>query len=160
MSRLNQVGDTIIEVLFAVAVAGLTIASAYSIATLSLKNSRQAQERGEALKIAESQFEAIRSISASGDSSAVFPDSTDVFCIEGSTVIDLPAADWPAIIPIANDNLDLYEPECVRGLYHVAVQASDDDSDNLYDYTVTVRWFSVGNNNKDELKLLNRMYNQ
>lgn len=56
----NQTGDTIIEVLLALAVLGFVIMGSYSIATKSLNGIRIAQERGEALKIAETQTEIIK----------------------------------------------------------------------------------------------------
>lgn len=56
----SQAGDTIIEVLIALAVLGSIITGGYAIATRSLNGVRIAQERGEALKIAETQAEIIK----------------------------------------------------------------------------------------------------
>lgn len=53
-------GDTIIEVMIALAVLGSIIAGGYAIATKSLNGVRVAQERSEALKIAEGQIETLK----------------------------------------------------------------------------------------------------
>lgn len=53
-------GDTIVEVLLALAVLGSVIVGAYSIATRSLNGVRVAQERSEATKIAEGQIESLK----------------------------------------------------------------------------------------------------
>lgn len=55
----NYRGDTIVEVMIALAVLMVIIAGGYSIATRSLNGTRVAQERSEATKIAEGQLEAI-----------------------------------------------------------------------------------------------------
>lgn len=53
----KQAGDTIVEVLIAIAVVSLVLGGAYAIASRSLANSRQAQEHGEALQLANAQIE-------------------------------------------------------------------------------------------------------
>lgn len=65
---LNQLGDTIIEVMVVLAVLGLAIGISYATANRSLQNSRQAQENSIATEIAQSQVEQLVSIGcASGD---------------------------------------------------------------------------------------------
>jgi type II secretory pathway pseudopilin PulG len=58
--KLNNKGDTIIEVMLSLAVLGALITSAYTIASRSLNGIRISQERSEATKIAEGQLEVIR----------------------------------------------------------------------------------------------------
>lgn len=53
-------GDTIVEVLIAIAIVSLTLAGAYTSVNRSANVTRGAQERGEALKWAETQLEQIR----------------------------------------------------------------------------------------------------
>lgn len=59
----NQRGDTIVEVLIAIAIISLTLAGAYTSTNRSANMSRTAQERGEALKWAETQIEQIKATS-------------------------------------------------------------------------------------------------
>lgn len=61
MRKLKQTGDTIVEVLVALAVTSLVISVAMASARQSLLGSLQSQERSEAMKIAESQLESLRS---------------------------------------------------------------------------------------------------
>lgn len=56
----KQAGDTIIEVLLAMTVIGLSLGVAYGIANRSARIGRQAQERTEATKLAESQLELMK----------------------------------------------------------------------------------------------------
>lgn len=63
-------GDTIVEVLIALAIIGLVIAGAYATADSSTRIVRQAQERSDAVKVAESQLETIRSVNADAGSSS------------------------------------------------------------------------------------------
>jgi len=56
-------GDTIVEVLIAMAVAAAVMGSVFGVVNRTLKNARQAQEHGEALKIGESQVERIKQLS-------------------------------------------------------------------------------------------------
>lgn len=57
--RLNSSGDTIVEVLLAVAIVSFVIASASAISGSATNTLRDSHERGEALKLAETQLEQI-----------------------------------------------------------------------------------------------------
>lgn len=59
--KFNQHGDTIVEVLIAVAIVSTVIVGAFTIANKSALQIRAAQERSEALKIGSSAIETIRS---------------------------------------------------------------------------------------------------
>lgn len=163
LRRLGIRGDTIIEVMLAVAVVGVTIAGAYGIATRSLKSARQAQERGEALKIAEGQVEAIKAIASSpstADDGNAFV--SGVRCFNGTTPVTGFGSGWGSEIkPLAEDNLDGYPADCVKNtLYHVVVSGRtlSDSEPNRWHFKVSIRWFSLGNNLKDELTLDYRAY--
>jgi len=62
----HQAGDTIIEVLLALAVTVTVLTGAYVVANRALKIGRLAQERTEATKIAQGQIEAIASLARAG----------------------------------------------------------------------------------------------
>lgn len=78
----DQRGDTIIEVMIVLAVLGLAIGIAYATANRSLLNARQAQENSRATTLAQSQVEALRTLST-----IATPDSahdvlqSDPFCV-------------------------------------------------------------------------------
>ncbi len=58
--NINSAGDTIVEVLVAVAVVSLVLGGAFTSTRRSANATRTAQEQGEALKLAESQLEQIK----------------------------------------------------------------------------------------------------
>jgi type II secretory pathway pseudopilin PulG len=55
--KLNQIGDTIVEVLIAIAVLGVVLAGAFVTANSSLNGEHTAQEHSQALTIAQGQVE-------------------------------------------------------------------------------------------------------
>jgi prepilin-type N-terminal cleavage/methylation domain-containing protein len=77
-----QRGDTIIEVLIVIAVITLVLAGAYVTTNRSLLATRAAQERGNALKLAETQIEEIKGLAATNPT-ALF-NTTSAFCIAGT----------------------------------------------------------------------------
>lgn len=81
----KQRGDTIIEVLFSVVIIGLALGAAFTLANRSLNIGRAAQERTEALKIAESRIELLKiaysqdlQITGSGNS---ISQAAAIFCV-------------------------------------------------------------------------------
>ncbi len=88
--RILRRGDTLVEVLFAIAIIGLVLAAAYSTASQSLKTSRKTQERTEALKIAEGQLEAMKSLTGT-PRDQLFTQTN--FCIAPAGPTILPAGD-------------------------------------------------------------------
>ena len=67
LSVRNQRGDTIVEVLFALAILGAVLGSSYVVVSRNVITNRTAQERLQAVKIAESQFEKLKIKVASDD---------------------------------------------------------------------------------------------
>lgn len=138
--KSNQLGDTIVEVMIAVAVIGLTLASSYAIVVSSLKSARQAQERGEALKLAEGQVEQLKALSTQlGPKIFV---QNKIFCLNGSP--DPVIIPGTTINPDPNiDDFTLYPPACVpnSSFYHVAIDVHPVNG-NDYQFNVHVRWDS------------------
>lgn len=125
--RLNQVGDTIVEVMIAVVVLSLTIGGAYGIATRSLRAGRQAQERGEALKLAESQLENIKA-QATQPGTTIF--TTSNFCFDTSGAVKTAG--------------------CTFNLYTVSITHSP-LANNVHQFDVSVQWPSINLNGNDQL---------
>lgn len=63
----NQRGDTIVEVLFALGILGAVLGSSYVVVSRNVITNRASQERLQAVKIAESQFEKLKIKVASDD---------------------------------------------------------------------------------------------
>lgn len=159
---VNQRGDTIVEVLIAMLVVATVLGGAYASAGHSLNNSRQSQERGEALKLVEGQVEKLRQL-ANTVNSSIFASPRDIFCIDSSNTVQV--ATEPAITslvqPVSSDNLNSYKAPCKNlgpgQFYNIAIERS---SDPAYpnQFTVYSRWERAGGNGREELKIVVRVY--
>ena len=134
---LNQVGDTIVEVMIAVVVLSLTIGGAYGIATRSLRAGRQAQERGEALKLAESQLENIKS-QATQPGTAIF--TTNNFCFDAAGNVQTVGCTF-------------------NNLYTVSITHSP-RANNVHQFDVSVQWPSINLNGNDQLTMHYRVIDE
>lgn len=71
MKKLSQMGDTIVEVLIAIAVISAILGGAFAVAHNSQQGVRDSQEHAQGLKLLESQVEQLRA-AASDKTSPVF----------------------------------------------------------------------------------------
>jgi prepilin-type N-terminal cleavage/methylation domain-containing protein len=80
--KLNQRGDTIVEVLISIAIVSLILGGAYVTTNTSLKAERGSQERTNATKLIESQLESMKSIAVSNPNSLfVSNPNASSFCV-------------------------------------------------------------------------------
>jgi len=167
---LNQTGDTIVEVLIATAVVGLMIVGAYVTSNNSLIATERAQERGEAVKIAESQAEMLSSMAQLKSSDTGYINIFDntpghmVFCLAGNTYPfqQTYLTDEPKSL-LVNDSYNEYS---------APKNCTFDSSDNsgpsnryntavIYDdgtktFNIQIRWYRYGGG-QDELSYLYRV---
>lgn len=116
LRQYSQRGDTIIEVLFAMAIIGLVLASAYSIASKNLQTSQFSKERTQATKIAESQVEQIKALETP-------PNEATDFCVN---VTDTTPVNY------------LPDPTCTEGFFDKIVNRVGET------YTVIIEWIPPG----------------
>lgn len=139
-NAIFQKGDTVVEVLIAVAILGLVLASGFAIANRSLRGIRAAQERGEALKVAETQLERIKKYSDS--STDIYVDGAN-YCIENDgNVVDQPVG--------------TFDVRCQGGFYSTTTTV--DSSSNQYTFRTTVLWDRAGGQGQDTLTLYYKAY--
>jgi prepilin-type N-terminal cleavage/methylation domain-containing protein len=171
-----QRGDTIVEVMIAMAVLGLVLASAFAISNRSYATGINAQERNEALKVAESQVELLRIASTLTDESIIDADPSSLFCIEpssakleriefaSSAVVEdqgeLDKSQYPQIDPLNGD--------CNFGTsdrYYVSIQQSADIDDETNQptggqiFSVRVYWESISGGASNVVNHEYRTYN-
>jgi prepilin-type N-terminal cleavage/methylation domain-containing protein len=85
--KLAQRGDTIVEVLVAIAVISLVMGGAFVMTNRSLQDSRSAQERVNATKLTESQIELLKNLVATNPT-AVFGASVPAsYCLTGASAV-------------------------------------------------------------------------
>lgn len=83
-SLKDQRGDTIVEVLIAIAVISAVLAGAFTVTQRSSQAVRSSQERGEMLHLLQGQVEGVRALALApgGENSPVY--SSAAFCINNS----------------------------------------------------------------------------
>lgn len=127
--RHQSRGDTIIEVLIAIAIVSLTLGSAYAVTNRTLRNARQAQEHTEALKLLEGQLEQLKA-AAKVSGSTVFSGAA-IFCMDSNGTMvpiggsSLPASSYPAACSVGT----------VPGGYHLGIERG---SNNVF--TAQANW--------------------
>lgn len=135
LKRSSQRGDTIVEVLIAIAVVGAAISGAYVFVSSNTKNNQAAQERSSAVKVAETQLELLRSYVAEGN-----PLPSGRFCFDGSasTVVKHTI---PGALPASSNTPASYPLDCqfddgqATDKFVGGIQASGPNR-----YTVFVTW--------------------
>lgn len=149
VSRLaawRQRGDTLVEVLIAIAVVSLILGGAYVTTNRSLQATRAAQERSTALKLAESQIERIKGLVGTDPDSVFGTGVPTVFCIssaDGSVVAD----DHDDCAVGANGLHTDDEP-----IYHLSIVRTGND------FVLSESWFNVSGRVTDNLQLRYRAY--
>lgn len=164
---LNSIGDTLIEVLIATAIVSSILGGAYVTSNRSLRTTRQAEERVEALKYAESQVEKLRVASAASTSAC---DSKDIFCSTppASTNFCLDAAgvrtDFMNGPPPSKDtdnfSTTIYPSGCKSTTdsvdYYIWIERAA-GTPPASNFTVHTRWPSYGSTVNDEVTLQYRL---
>ncbi len=155
LTTSRQRGDTIVEVLIAVAIVSSVLAGAFTVSQKSALAVRDSQERGEMLQMLESQVELVRALALdqSDNTTGVFATSPAYFCINESTRtrIHFPAA--TTTLPLLqNDDFTTYDSQCtnlgIGNRYNIAIK---------YDagtkvFTFVGRWDGIhGRKNQQQL---------
>jgi type II secretory pathway pseudopilin PulG len=161
IAKRKNNGDTIIEVLICLAALGFILSITYSIATRAQQSVRSAQERVEALKLAEGQIEQLKYVAQSATPDPIFAAGSD-FCLNNSVKTNFTT---PLVVDLFADDLTGYPTECVSGtLYHMsiagpsAVQGGNTDDGGLYE--VRIRWQRLGGGVNEEVKLDYEQYRE
>jgi len=135
-AKLRQRGDTIVEVLIAMSVIGLVLGASFGIANRATQTGRAAQERTEALKIAESQLELLKTHYEANPTDYDLLSSGNTFCIKEGAA----AGAEKEPINTADICADT-DGEQGRGLYSITV--TPNVGSNTRTYEVNVTWTRV-----------------
>jgi len=154
-SKLNNSGDTIVEVIVVLAVLGLALAICYTTANTSLKDTRQAQENTIASQAVANQIEAIR---VSVQNPALF--STQSFCINSSGNVLSPATNVNCPLGIASPD-SIFDYYCGgsqgAGSSGNAVCASS-GLNNTDTFLVIANWPDVSGKGSDSVTQVYRVH--
>jgi type II secretory pathway pseudopilin PulG len=175
MLRRNVTGDTIVEVMIALAILSSVLGTSFAIASRSIRKGRQAQERTEALKITESQIELLKEagnkpINVAGlySSDYALPSPSRSFCFNSATGGALQQQQMVAsdvfddILTVAPTPGSLYVPNCQQGhssRYNVSIVREDQlvGGTTYSAFVIRTRWDRVGGG-RDEVKTLYKLH--
>lgn len=147
LNRRLQAGDTLVEVLIAIAVMSSVLGITYAIMNQNLTVMRDNQERTEAVKIAQAQIESLKNASAINDpifNAQMSTPGTPPFCFDpAGNLVDMSGSTTPQEDVTADVAADYPDPQCRRqGIYRVGVDYIEDFP--LFFYKVYVRWDRIG----------------
>lgn len=163
-------GDTIVEVLIAMAIMGLVLTGAFVTVNRDSNTSVRARERSQALGITEMQLERLQSLAAN-KAKAIYTVSPGIFCLDSS----LTRHDFTAVTTmpdLVTDNLDVsppgnYPAGCVVDSSGSTYSSSSPSTPfsvfierNATDHHVfnaRVRWERAGGG-RDEISITHRLY--
>lgn len=156
-SKLNQAGDTIVEVLIAMAVASLVLGVSYAAANQNLLSTRQAQEHSEATEIANEQLEGLVTLISYNDPAidAQLNAATPVYkCIAISGALTV--ASQSSLVDPRADETSKYNAQCVRSSaagYRIALW-----KDATETFHVLVTWDSISRDTQSSVSVQHKAF--
>lgn len=159
----KQRGDTILEVLIAVAVLSFALATSYTMANRSVLSVRQAQERAESSKITNSQLERLKQYMSVPSQANLIPPAGSVFCVNADgTAIDVfsgPTPPTDAQTETFTEFTASLDTTCKSSLgveYYSYIVRGTGSQQNTY--TVHTRAFAVRGSRIEESTTVYRVY--
>jgi len=145
LRHFRQQGDTIVEVLIAMAVISLVLGGAYASSRQSFTGNEQSVERLEAAKFTEQQVERLKAKAKSPDAgnpvTGIFhADSKKIFCLDADLVPK-----------------DITDNACEEGTndrYRLQITRGDDNRT----FTMHTEWEKAGGGGNDSLEIVYRVY--
>ncbi len=99
-NKRNSAGDTIVEVMIAIAVVSALMASAFVVVSRTTQNVRQTEEHGEALKLLEGQIEQLKTVAVTKPTDVFSRPTVEhpkkAFCVKEGTIKDITSDSLPA----------------------------------------------------------------
>lgn len=146
--RGNQRGDTIVEVLIAIAIIGAVLGAAYVATNNNAQINRATQERLYATKIAESQLEYIKTMASIAEKQTELFNASSDFCVTSGLALSN-AGNASCRLNSAQN------PTTEQPYFDIVVQpGAPIGSPPAYSgemFTVTVSWDSILNEGKDQV---------
>ncbi len=160
--KLDQVGDTILEVLVAVAVLSLILGISFTLANRSSLTNQKSAERVQAYNFAQGQMELLKKYIAEDSTASTAPSAGSKFCFRYS-VTDPNLVTGVLTLPASfniDSNYNSADDTCKHGAdkrYVTIIERYPSGAnDNLY--VVKVRWDSVAGSNTDRIDLYHKIF--
>jgi len=152
LRKLNQRGDTIVEVLIAITVVSMVLGGAYTTTNRSLLASRSAQEQGVAIKLVEGQLEQLKALA---DIPAGLASAPGSFCI-------LPVSGTPTLVstasagaPCSLNNQGTTATATDQPAYKITITEPTPDN-----FKISNTWTNVTGSQTDYVEMSYRIYAQ
>ncbi|MDQ3123610.1 MAG: prepilin-type N-terminal cleavage/methylation domain-containing protein [bacterium] len=146
----NQSGDTIVEVLIAVAIISMVLAVAYATMNRNIQTMRDNQERSEAAKLAQGQVEALKQAwGTTTGRQSINLRINGPFCISNGSAVF--SGTNTVLSSITADRFNNYVTECRSGFYRFGIRHSAGV------FTVYSRWDQLGRNTRGEIVIAYRL---
>jgi prepilin-type N-terminal cleavage/methylation domain-containing protein len=148
MRPLSERGDTIVEVLIAIAVISLVLAGAFVMTNNSLQATRDTQEHLNATNLAEGQLEQLRALPETDPTKtqtifgAVNPAA---FCMLNGT--EYTSSSTNCAVSTAGT------PTTAEPVFHLSITRAGTNT-----FTTAVTWFAISGHGKDNVQLIYRVY--
>lgn len=145
-----QRGDTIVEVLISLAVVSVILGGAYVTTNKSLLATRSAQERSNALKLAEAQVEELKGLIATNPAAIFGPGVPSPFCVYNDTT-----AGTLTVVASTNANCSVNAAGAattIEPVFKLAITRSGNS------FTVSNTWTDIRGGQTDYLQLKYRAY--
>ncbi len=154
INQISTSGDTIVEVLIAMAVASTVLALSFTTMSRNLYNLQDAQERSTATKLVQGQIEAVRNLYVASNSTFTALAANTNFCVynNGQSIQTGFQNNAPNGLSLSSDDWNNYPANCAQGpgsFYHVGVSTSDKSLYKFY-----VRWDQIGANTRDQVMMV------
>lgn len=150
--RRNQTGDTIVEVLIVIAIISSVLGGAYAMTNRNVNNNQQAQEHSQALKVAESQLEQLKSYIAAHPEAQ--PAVNENFCMNlNANTIEKKTFTYTGVGATLPTTDDYYPEECQKndGRYMTGIKRTGET------YTVYISWDGP-TNTRGQISLAYKVY--
>lgn len=168
--KLGRRGDTIVEVLLAIAISSFALTAGYASVDNSLTTEREAQDRSEATQMVQSQAESINDIYNTKADQALLVhaiNSGDTFCINDPTIEYAVANGCNfsqlSIAPPDNPTGYIHARTSPSPYYTITVSNSSTTVSNpppgwtLYQVTINAKWTNAGGGGEDNLTVVYRL---
>lgn len=147
MLRLREAGDTIVEVMIALAILGSAFGISYATANSALNRARNAEEHSQALQFLSKQLELLRLAAGNDDArtAGVFAQPGS-FCLKATSPVQIQGFTdgWvPSDHTADDDDWGHYPDDCTESskLYHLSIKYTAGSSSDLFQ--IMVRWDGV-----------------
>jgi prepilin-type N-terminal cleavage/methylation domain-containing protein len=159
--RLAERGDTIVEVLIAIAIISAILSGAYIVVNKSLIAGRESQERGNALKLSQGQIERLKNLSSSNPTklfnSAEPIFAKPAFCINDANELVQADPDHPDDASRTDDACKLDsqgDKTNEEPVYRLYITRESD----LHTFVLTTKWASTQSADNNSVQLIYKAY--